>query len=262
MGNRVLRDTTDSEVINSLSWEAEVFFYRLIMKADDYGNFHGNIQLVRAALFPLRISDCKLKVNDGDVAKWITECEKSGLIAIYGVEKKSYLHILDFGQKLRRMRRIFPEPPIDAVFGQLAPTLANCGKSAPETETETETETEIELEGGKNKKKHLPAFRIRDQIIPMKISEYLMMDKNKGNVEQFAMNNDSSLMPHVLAELDKGMPHFFNDEAHVFNKFRSTYRDMAKKKAAPGFQGFTDTNEKQKTVQSPSAAEIIRKLNL
>jgi len=41
MPNRILRDWTDSDRVNSLSAEAERLFIRLIMKADDYGRYLG-----------------------------------------------------------------------------------------------------------------------------------------------------------------------------------------------------------------------------
>ena len=52
MPNRILRDWTDSEPVNSLSVHAERLFVRLIMKADDYGRLTDHPKLLRAMLFP------------------------------------------------------------------------------------------------------------------------------------------------------------------------------------------------------------------
>ena len=103
---RMLRDWTDSERVNALSAAAEVFFVRLIMKADDYGCFHGNERLVKSLLFPLKDG-----TRDAEVVRWIAECVKSGLIRVYESEGKKYLHILNFGQRMKASRRKFPAPP-------------------------------------------------------------------------------------------------------------------------------------------------------
>ena len=104
MANRILRDWTQSEIINLISEKAEVFFTRLIMKADDFGCFYGNIKLIRAALYPLR------NIPDKDIEKSISECSKAGLIIIYSDNKKDFIKINNFGQRLRIMKSKFPQP--------------------------------------------------------------------------------------------------------------------------------------------------------
>ena len=130
MPNRVLRDWTTSEPIENLSFEAEVFFTRLIMKADDHGNYHANVKLLRSALFPLRDS-----VTNGDIAKWLSECVRVGIVVFYKAEGKDYINIPNFGQRLRQMRSTFPQPADNPLTsgGQLT------DNGRPETETETET---------------------------------------------------------------------------------------------------------------------------
>ena len=103
---RMIRDWTDSETIDQLSQGAEVFFTRLIMKADDYGNYTGNLMLLRAALFPLKGYDPEL------IEKWIGECSELELIQTYEVDKKPLIHIKNFDQKLRRYHAVYPPPPV------------------------------------------------------------------------------------------------------------------------------------------------------
>jgi hypothetical protein len=131
MPNRILRDTTDSEAINQLSPQAEVLFYRLIMKADDYGVFHANPKLIKANLFPLRLD----QVREADISRWITECEKAGLIALYEADSKPLLVIVNFGQRMRNMKKRFPAPP-----DNLRRVAASCGESPPEEKLETRNE--------------------------------------------------------------------------------------------------------------------------
>lgn len=130
MANRILRDWTDSENIDKLSFPAEVLFTRLFMKADDFGCFHANPKLVKAALFPLR------DARESDISRWMAECHDSGLIAFYNEGEKNYLFIKNFGQRLRTMKRRFPIPD-----GNTQTIVSN---TPPETKLKLETETEIE----------------------------------------------------------------------------------------------------------------------
>jgi hypothetical protein len=102
MPNRVLRDWTTSETIDKLSQGAEVFFTRLIMKADDFGNYTANTKLLKAALFPLK-NYSEFEIND-----WLSECINAGIILKYTAESKDFINIPNFGQRLRAMKSHFP----------------------------------------------------------------------------------------------------------------------------------------------------------
>lgn len=134
MAQRLLKDTTESAKVDKLSANAEVLFYRLIMKADDYGVYHANPKLVRSNLFPLRIDS----VRETDITRWMDELQKAGLIAFYDADSKPYLVIHNFGQRMRNMKKRYPAPP-ENVLRQLA---ATCGETRPEIEEEIEIETE------------------------------------------------------------------------------------------------------------------------
>jgi hypothetical protein len=100
---RLIRDWTDSERVHNLSPEAERFFTRLIMKADDFGRYHADLKLLRAYLFPLHT-----KLKNERVECWLVECEKADLIHRYEVAGKSYLEIKMFDQKLKVRRSKYP----------------------------------------------------------------------------------------------------------------------------------------------------------
>lgn len=104
MANRVLRDWTQSENINNISESAEVFFVRLIMKADDYGCFYGNVKLIISALYPLK------EITAEQIEDYIKQCENNKLIISYVVDNKRYIKINNFGQRLRVMKSKFPQP--------------------------------------------------------------------------------------------------------------------------------------------------------
>lgn len=126
---RMIRDWTDSEKVDQLSSQAEVFFIRLCMKADDYGSFHGNPKLVKASLYPLR-SD---SLREADITRWMAECQKAGLLFFYQADSKPFVRIMNFGQRLRNKKKRFPDVPDGFA--------ASCGELRPE-----ENRTRIELE--------------------------------------------------------------------------------------------------------------------
>jgi len=150
MANRILRDWTDSDKINELSPLAERFFTRLIMKADDFGRFYANTQLLKANLFPLQ-----LQTKDSDLEKWLTECVNCGLIKLYFFKSKAYLQIENFNQRLRRMISKYPDPasadnapPTDSspltIDGEVR---SDDSSPPPETNPETKQKQNPETEG-------------------------------------------------------------------------------------------------------------------
>tara|TARA_R110001583_G_scaffold45311_7_gene142882 strand:+ start:8857 stop:9849 length:993 start_codon:yes stop_codon:yes gene_type:complete len=103
MPNRILRDWTDSHAVNDLSAEEERFFTRLLMKADDFGRFHGQDRLLNANLFPLH------KFDDDLVAKWCDACVSAGILARYkDAKNRQYIEVLNFKQRTRQQISKFP----------------------------------------------------------------------------------------------------------------------------------------------------------
>lgn len=134
MPTRILRDWTDSEVVNQLSAQGERTFVRVIMKADDYGRLTCNLKLLRPLLYPLLLD----QVREADLQRWISECETAGLVRLYSVEGKQYLTVVKFGQRLRRTRAKYPDPSL-ADPPQVA---ASCGKSPPEVDSDSEADSD------------------------------------------------------------------------------------------------------------------------
>ena len=131
MPNRILRDWTDSEAVDNLSVFAERFFTRLIMKADDFGRYSANLKLLKSTLFPL-----KNDIRETDIARWITECKTTGLIALYNVSSKDYMQINNFKQVLRQKNEKYPRPTDDNQV--LSISVADASLKRNETENEVE----------------------------------------------------------------------------------------------------------------------------
>lgn len=109
MPDRIVRTgILTSEKVNELSWFGEVFYRRLMSIVDDYGRYDARPTILRAQIFPLKIN----QVSDADIVKLLEDCSKAGLISIYEVDKKKYLELLNFNQRLRAKNSKFP-PPAD-----------------------------------------------------------------------------------------------------------------------------------------------------
>lgn len=152
MPNRILREgILTSERVNTLEWDAEVFYRRLMSVVDDFGRYTANPKLLRAALYPLQIE----KVRDTNIAQWLDACVESGLVRIYAQSgasgdrcgnpdraiildadssaadarssrkytasadrsggDKRFLEMLDFRQQVRAKDSKYPAPPITCI---------------------------------------------------------------------------------------------------------------------------------------------------
>lgn len=134
MPNRILRDWTDSLKVDSLKFEEEVLYTRMIMKADDYGNFHGNSKMIKSLCFPL-----KETIRLSDIDRWLCTLEAAGLIRKYEAKGTQFITIINFGQRLRQKKRIFPDP------SECPPLVSD--PSATGGLKGREVETEVEVEG-------------------------------------------------------------------------------------------------------------------
>lgn len=140
MPNRILRDWTDSFTIALLDVNQERFFTRLIMKVDDYGCFHADTRILKSSLFPL-IPD----IRESDISRWLTACEKAGLIVLYNVANRELLQIKNFKQALRQKKAKYPLPS-DCIEDDTQMS-SNCIADDTLKRNESETENETENEG-------------------------------------------------------------------------------------------------------------------
>lgn len=98
MPTRLIREgILTSERVASLSWEAEVFYRRLLSLVDDYGLSDARPSVLRSALYPLQLE----KMSECNVQRCLAACETAGLILLFAKNGKSFLMVRDFGQSLR-----------------------------------------------------------------------------------------------------------------------------------------------------------------
>lgn len=147
MPNRMIRDWTDSLRMDGLSAEAERLFVRLIMKADDYGRFHGEARLLKAACFPLADD-----VVAAQIPPWISELSAKGLVVEYEADGRKLLAIPNYGQRLRTSRAKFLPMPGESGdwlpdFSSLQPPRDTLPQSADNCPRLPATSGDFRLEG-------------------------------------------------------------------------------------------------------------------
>lgn len=142
MPNRIFRDTTGSKKINKLSAQQEVLFYRIMMKADDYGNFEADPTMINSLCFPR-----KEGIRTSDISAWLKEILATGLIRYYEANGDHYLHIVNFGQRLDRAKRKFPEEPKSFHDNDSLADSTELKAESKRSRNRKEVETENEDEG-------------------------------------------------------------------------------------------------------------------
>lgn len=195
MPNRILRDWTDSFIVDELDVHSERFFVRLIMKVDDFGRFSADKRLLKSQLFPL-----KSDIRDTDIARCLTACEKAGLITIYTVASKCYLQIENFKQTLRQKTTKYPAP--DECIADATHMISNSESIASLKRNETETRNETEEEGEKNI--HLPNFK--------KLTKEEFHSELKKYVEEFGKNVVTNFFNHWSEKDSRGKMKFQKQE--------------------------------------------------
>ena len=138
MGNRIIKESIcTSEDLNRLSPQAEILFYRLITKVDDYGCFHGNEKIIKSYCFPLKSDD---EVSPEAVKKWLQEIADAGIIYLYTApDGKAYLQFAKWSlhQEIRTQKHKFPtfaevccnSKQNETDCGELLQSDADCGNS-------------------------------------------------------------------------------------------------------------------------------------
>lgn len=147
MPNRILRDgIIDSKVFNSLSDDAQLFYYRLISIVDDFGRFEADMELLRVKMFGRSLDRWPLtRVSQAltDVSQALTD-DGHMLVSVYRVASKNYLQINKFNQRLRVKKSKCPPP--DGHLSVECQSIVGHLPASAEAEAEAEAEVESEAE--------------------------------------------------------------------------------------------------------------------
>jgi hypothetical protein len=108
MPNRIIRESIiDSERVNRLQPEHEVFYRRLLNKVDDFARYDGRLTILRTQLFALQLDAWP----EDRVKEAVDACVAEDLVTLYEVDGKPYLELHTFNQQKRAKTSKYPDPP-------------------------------------------------------------------------------------------------------------------------------------------------------
>lgn len=184
-----------SERVNMLSEGAELFYRRLMSRADDYGRFEANPTLLRAALYPLRLD----RITDADVKRWMAECTAPAprpLIIVYDGGK--HLQIMNFRQQTRSPSK-YPEPTKDELLIKCSSNDKHADKHL-HTKTESESESKAKTESNTSPYGEI-LKNIPSAVEPPTLDNLMVWVRAFGFTALTDMVNGSTLMEHIKADL-------------------------------------------------------------
>lgn len=175
MPNRILREgILTSPRMAKLSWAAEVFYRRLHSIVDDFGRYHADPMLLRAACYPRQLD----KVSDSDIGKWMLETAEAGLVRGFEHAGEPYIELLDFRQQVRATKSKFPEPPADATQ-VLRNNVADAKPLHTKTKTYSKSDSETET-GDKAAAGAAPVWPAPDDVLRETWDGFLEIRKRKN----------------------------------------------------------------------------------
>jgi len=190
MPNRIIKESICmSENLAGLPAEAEVLFYRLIVKADDYGRYYANPKIVSNTCYPLH------PPKASSVERWLKQLVESGLIQIYiGDDGREYLIFLSWGkhQQVRSKKSKFPAP--DSTCNQMISDDIKCKQmqaNVPVIENENDIVIENENEFDTFCAEQAPAPE------PEPIITLTLNDKSEYPITQTMVDEWAGLYPGV-----------------------------------------------------------------
>ena len=135
-------DAIESERVNKLSYMAEVFYRRLINRVDDFGRFTANRELLRAAIFPLKLE----QVSAVDISKLISECEDAGLLSTWDQDGRQYM-VMHTWERGRAKSSKYPTPP-QSILDKLSAFVYRCSHgftNAPDTDSDSDPDSDTDI---------------------------------------------------------------------------------------------------------------------
>jgi len=187
--------------MNKLSRFAENLFYRLVMKADDYGNMQSNPIILKSDLYPLQPT-----TRITEISQALFDLADLGIIVLYDAEEKGYLHIKNYRQQLRWPTPKHPLPP----FLELKEKRSKKEKKRREVEDEVEEKRESDALPGLNKIKkilldtgiaHFDKYFLKEKLkLNQAISKYNNREVPEADEKKLRIKY---VITPVMTEVDK-----------------------------------------------------------
>jgi len=109
-----------SETIDALTWFEEVFFYRLMVKCDDFGRCDGRLKIIKGHCFPLK------DITEEELDKALNKLSLVGLIRRYTVGGHPYIQFVTWEKHQTVRNKKSKYPSIEEGEEQLPSIENNC----------------------------------------------------------------------------------------------------------------------------------------
>lgn len=196
MPNRIIKESIcTSENIAALSMGAEVLFYHLIVKADDYGVYFGNEQIIRSTCYPLKTDEIKLK----QVESWLNELISAGLVNAYIAEDgKKYIQFAKWSkhQQIRAKRSKYPT--MDDYCNQLISDDCKCPRNPIQSNPNP-----IQSESAQSADEIESCFLALWELYPKKVDKSSVSKKAKAELHKAGFDVVSVAIENYKAEIQR-----------------------------------------------------------
>ena len=196
MPNRIIKESIcTSENIAALSMGAEVLFYHLIVKADDYGVYFGNEQIIRSTCYPLKTDEIKLK----QVESWLNELVSAGLVNAYIAEDgKKYIQFAKWSkhQQIRAKRSKYPV--MDGSCNQLISDDCKCPRNPIQSNPNP-----IQSESAQSADEIESCFLALWDLYPKKVDKSSVSKKAKAELHKAGFDVVSVAIENYKAEIQR-----------------------------------------------------------
>ena len=196
MPNRIIKESIcTSENIAALSMGAEVLFYHLIVKADDYGVYFGNEQIIRSTCYPLKTDEIKLK----QVTAWVNELVSAGLVNAYIAEDgKKYIQFAKWSkhQQIRAKRSKYPA--MDDSCNQLISDDCKCPRNPIQSNPNP-----IQSESAQSADEIESCFLALWDLYPKKVDKSSVSKKAKAELHKAGFDVVSVAIENYKAEIQR-----------------------------------------------------------
>ena len=196
MPNRIIKESIcTSENIAALSMGAEVLFYHLIVKADDYGVYFGNEQIIRSTCYPLKTDEIKLK----QVTAWVNELVSAGLVNAYIADDgKKYIQFSKWAkhQQIRAKRSKYPT--MDDSCQQLLADDCKCPRNPIQSNPNP-----IQSESAQSADEIESCFLALWDLYPKKVDKSSVSKKAKAELHKAGFDVVSSAIENYKEEIQR-----------------------------------------------------------
>lgn len=139
MPNRIIKESICySDDLDKLTPFEETVFYRLIVRADDYGRLDARPSFLKSMLFVTKPGITEKNIQDA-----VSKLASIGLVRLYSVDGKSFLLFPKWNlhQRVRNSKAKYPEPQNEASFDNSPQLAATCGLNPIQSESQSESQS-------------------------------------------------------------------------------------------------------------------------